>query len=127
MSRFKSFISLSFLEETMDGNVISFEDFKKLDIRVGKVVKVEEPEGSKTMLKLTINFGYEQRIAMAGLKNYYKPEDLIDKNFIFIMNLERKKFMGIESECMILAADNENGTVVLLKPEKDIEIGSVIR
>lgn len=106
---------------------ISFEDFKKLDIRVGKIIKVEEPEGSKTMLKLTVDFGTEQRVAMAGLKNYYKAEDLIDKNFVFIMNLERKKFMGVESECMILAADDEKGNVVLLQPGKDIEVGSRIR
>jgi len=106
---------------------ISFEDFKKLDIRVGKVIKVEEPEGSRTMLKLTVDFGNEQRIAMAGLKKYYKPEDFLNKNFVFIVNLERKKFLRIESECMILAADDSNGNVVLLQPEKDVEIGSKIK
>jgi len=106
---------------------VSFEDFKKLDIRTGKVINVEEPEGSKTMLKLTVDFGDERRIAMAGLKNYYKPEDFINKNFVFILNLERKKFMGLESQCMILAADDENGNVVLLKPEKEIQVGSKVR
>lgn len=106
---------------------VSFEEFKKMDIRVGKVVKVEEPEGSRTMLKLTVDFGNEQMVAMAGLKNYYKPEDFINRNFVFIINLERKKFMGIESECMILAVDDEKGNVVLLQPEKDINIGSKIR
>ena len=106
---------------------ISFEDFKKLDIRTGKVINVEEPEGSKTMLKLTVDFGDERRIAMAGLKNYYKPEDFINKNFVFILNLERKKFMGLESQCMILAADDENENVVLLKPEKEIQVGSKVR
>ena len=106
---------------------VSFEDFKKLDIRVGKVINVEEPEGSKTMLKLTVDFGNEQRVAMAGLKNYYNSEDFLDKNFVFIVNLERKKFLGIESECMILVADDEKGNVALLKPEKEIAIGSRIR
>ena len=106
---------------------VPFEDFKKLDIRVGKVIKVEEPEGSKNMLKLTVDFGDGQRTAMAGLKNYYKPKDFIDRNFVFILNLERKKFLGIENECMILAADDGNGSVVLLQPEKDIKAGSVVR
>lgn len=106
---------------------ISFEDFKKLDIRIGKVIRVEEPEGSKTMLKLTVDFGSEQRIAMAGLKNYYKADDFLNKNFVFILNLERKKFLDIESECMILAADDGNGNVILLQPEKDVEIGSKVR
>ena len=106
---------------------VSFDDFKRLDIRVGKVVKVEEPEGSKTMLKLTVDFGKEKLVAMAGLKNYYKPDDFLNKNFVFVVNLERKKFLGIESECMILAADDGNGNVVLIQPEKGIEIGSRIR
>ena len=106
---------------------VSFEDFKKLDIRIGKIINVEEPEGSKTMLKLTVDFGDEQRVAMAGLKNHYKSEGLTGKNFVFVMNLERRKFLGIESECMILAADDGKGNVVLLQPEKDIEIGSKIK
>ena len=106
---------------------VSFEDFKKLDIRIGKVIKVDEPEGSKTMLKLTVDFGNERRVAMAGLKNYYKPEDFLDKDFVFVINLEKKKFLGIESECMILAADDGKGSVVLLQPEKDIQVGSKIR
>ncbi len=118
---FINFGTVNFLME------VSFEEFKKMDIRVGKVVKVEEPEGSRTMLKLTVDFGNEQMVAMAGLKNYYKPEDFINRNFVFIINLERKKFMGIESECMILAVDDEKGNVVLLQPEKDINIGSKIR
>jgi len=106
---------------------VSFKEFKKLDMRIGKVIKVDEMEGSKTMLKLTVDFGDEQRVAMAGLKNYYKPEDFTGKNFIFVINLEKKKFLGIESECMILAADDETGNVVLLQPAKDIEIGSKVR
>lgn len=106
---------------------VSFEDFKKMDIRIGEITNVEEPEGSKSMIKLTVDFGDMQRTAMAGLKNYYKPEDLVGKRFVFIVNLERKKFMGIESECMILAADDGKDNVVLLQPEKDISSGSIIR
>ena len=106
---------------------VSFEDFKKMEIMIGEITNVEEPEGSKSMIKLTVDFGDMQRTAMAGLKNYYKPEDLIGKKFVFIVNLERKKFMGIESECMILAADDGNGNVVLLQPVKDIAAGSKVR
>lgn len=106
---------------------VSFADFQKMDIRVGKIVDVEEPEGSKSMIKLIVDFGDEQRTAMAGLKNYYKLEELIGKKFVFIVNLERKKFMGTESECMILAADDGNGNVVLLQPEKEINVGSHVR
>lgn len=106
---------------------ISFEDFKKLDIQVGKVKDVQDIEGSKNLIKLIVDFGNEERQAVAGLKNYYSEEDLIGKNFVFILNLERKKLMGIESQCMILAADDGNGNVVLLQPEKDVEIGSKVR
>lgn len=105
---------------------VSFEEFKKLDMKVGKIVKVDAPESSKTILKLTVDFGDEQRIAMAGLKNYYNPEELLDKNFVFIVNLEKKKFLGIKSECMILAASDDDGNVVLLQPEKHIGTGSKI-
>ena len=106
---------------------VKYSDFSKMDLRIGKIVDVEEPEGSKNILKITVDFGTEKRIAMAGLKGYYSPEDLIGKKFLFILNLERKKIMGVESECMILAADDENGNVVLIEPEKDIEAGSKIR
>ena len=106
---------------------ISFEDFKKLDMRVGKIKDMQEIEGSKNLIKLIVDFGNEERQAIAGLKNYYKKEDLVGREFVFVLNLERKKFMGEESQCMILAADDENGNIVLLQPQKDIKIGSKIR
>lgn len=105
---------------------ISFKEFKNLDMRVGKVLEAEQIEGSKNLIKLIVDFGSEKRQAVAGLVRYYKPEELVDKKFVFILNLERKTFMGIESQCMILAADDGKGNVVLLKPEKDVEIGSKI-
>lgn len=106
---------------------VSFEDFKKLDIRVGGVKDVQDIEGSKNLIKLIVDFGNEERQAIAGLKNYYARENLIGKKFVFILNLERKKFMGVESQCMILAAEDDNGNIVLLQPEKDIEAGSKVR
>lgn len=106
---------------------ISFEDFKKMDIRVGMIKDVENIEGSRNLIKLIVDFGDEQRQAVAGIKNYYSPEDLVGKKFIFMLNLERRKMLGVESQCMILAADDGNGNIVLLQPEKDIEIGSKIR
>lgn len=106
---------------------VPFDDFKKMDIRVGKVVNVEVPEGSKSVIKLTVDFGSEKRIAMSGIKNHYKPEELIGKKFVFITNLERKKILGVESECMIMAADDEKGNIALLQPVKDVEAGAKIR
>ena len=63
---------------------------------------------------------------MAGLQKYYQPEELVGKKFAFLINLERRKLMGIESQCMILAAEDDEGTVALVSPEKDIAAGSKI-
>ena len=106
---------------------ISFQEFQKLDLRVGEVVKAEQIAGSKNLIRMIVNFGSEKRQSVAGLLQYYKPEELIGKKFAFILNLERKKFMGVESQCMVLAAEDEKGNVILLKPEKDIGVGSRIR
>jgi methionyl-tRNA synthetase len=105
---------------------ISFEDFKKLDIRIGKILSVEDIPNSKNLLKLQVDFGSEKRQAVAGLKRYYKPEDLIGKKYVFLLNLERRKILGEESQCMILAADDGKGNIVVLQPEKDVDIGSKV-
>jgi tRNA-binding protein len=105
---------------------ISFEEFKNLDMRVGKIIKVEDIPKSRHLYKLIVDFGTEQRQAISGLKDYYSPKELEGKKFVFILNLERKKFMGEESQCMILAAEDEAGNVVLIAPEKDIAEGSKI-
>ena len=106
---------------------ISFEDFKKLDIRIGKILDVEEISNSQKLIKLIVDFGNEQRQAVAGIKNYYTEEGLVGKNFVFLTNLEERTMMGVESQCMILAAADENENVVLLMPEKEIELGSKVR
>ena len=106
---------------------ISFQEFQKLDLRVGEVIKAEQIAGSKNLIRMIVNFGSEKRQSVAGLLQYYKPEELSGKKFAFILNLERKKFMSVESQCMVLAAEDEKGNVILLKPEKDIGVGSRIR
>lgn len=106
---------------------VPFEEFQKLDIRIGKVISVEDIPGSQNLIKLNVDFGKEKRQAVAGLKRYYKPEHFIGKEFVFVMNLERRKFMGVESQCMILAAEDSKGNIVLIQPEKEIEVGSKVR
>jgi len=105
---------------------INYEDFKKVEMRVGKVLDVKEVSNTENLYKLIVDFGEEKRQAISGIKKWYKPEDLIGKKFVFVTNLERRKFFGEESQCMILAAEDKNGNVVLIQPEKDIEIGSKI-
>lgn len=106
---------------------VSFEDFLRLDMRVGKVVEAEQIPGSRNLIKMIVDFGSEQRQSVAGLLRYYKSEELVDKKYAFVLNLQRKKMMGVESQCMILAAEDTKGNVILIKPEKDVEIGSKIR
>ena len=106
---------------------IPFDDFMNLDIRIGKVEEATLISGSKNLLKLIVDFGSEKRQSVAGLLQYYKPEELVGKKFVFILNLQRRKFMGIESQCMVLAAEDNEGNVILLSPEKDIAAGSRIR
>ncbi|MEM3579734.1 MAG: methionine--tRNA ligase subunit beta [Candidatus Bathyarchaeia archaeon] len=105
---------------------ITFEEFQKLDMRVGKVLEANQIPGSRNLIRMIVDFGTEKRQAVAGLLQWYKPEDLIGKKFAFILNLQRRKFMGVESQCMILAAEDDKGNVVVLQPEKDITEGSKI-
>jgi methionyl-tRNA synthetase len=105
---------------------VPYEDFAKLELKIGKVIQVEDIPGSNKLLKLTVDFGDEKRIIVAGIKQQYKPEDLLNKKFVFVTNLQRKKIMGIESQGMILAAEDD-GIIALLQPIKDVKEGSKIR
>jgi methionine--tRNA ligase beta chain len=105
---------------------ISFEEFQKLDIRVGKILEANQILGSRNLIRMIVDFGTEKRQAVAGLLQWYKPEQLVGKKCVFILNLQRRKLMGIESQCMIFAAEDDKGSVVILQPEKDIAEGSKV-
>lgn len=105
---------------------IPFEDFKRLDLRVGKITEANQIPGSRNLIRMIVDFETEQRQAVAGLLQWYKPQDLVGKKCVFIINLQRRKMMGVESQCMVLAAEDSKGTVVVLQPEKDIAEGSKI-
>jgi len=105
---------------------ISFNDFMKLDLRVGKIVEAQQITGSRNLIRMIVDFGTEKRQSVAGLLQWYKPEELVGNKYAFVLNLQRRKLMGIESQCMIFAAEDDKGNVVLIKPEKDVAIGSKI-
>ena len=104
---------------------ISFDDFKKIEIRIGKILSAERVENSHKLLKLQVDFGTEQRQILAGIAKFYEPEALIGKLCPFAFNLAPKMMGDIESQGMILCADN--GEPVLLHPDKDILPGSVVK
>lgn len=104
---------------------ISFEEFKKLDLRVGKVVSAEKIVGSTNLLKLEIDIGKEKRQILAGISKYYEPKELVGTNLVIITNLEPKKMIGLESQGMILCAEVD-GEPVCLVPLKDVPPGSKV-
>jgi len=105
--------------------MISFEDFQKIDLRVAKIIKAENVEGSEKLLKLKIDLGSEIRQIVAGIAKFYKPEDLIGKEIIVVANLEPKVLRGLESQGMLLAAETE-GTISLLIPDQEVLPGAKI-
>jgi methionine--tRNA ligase beta chain len=106
---------------------ITFAEFEKLDLRIGKIIEVTPVENSKKLLKIIVDFGSEKRQAVAGLQKYYAPEQLLGKNCVFLLNLQRRMLAGLESQCMILAAEDNQGVISVLVPEKqDILEGSKI-
>jgi len=108
-------------------NIIEFDDFEKIDLRVAKIEKVEDIEGEDKLYKLEVNLGDEVRTICAGIKEFYSHEELKDKRIIVLTNLESRKLRGIESQGMLLAASNKDHTKVsLISPDQDIEIGSVV-
>jgi len=115
---------LSMLNSRVIKNYITYEEFSKVDLRVGKVISAERIEKSKKLLKLIVSLGNEKRQIVAGIGNEYNPEDLINKNVIIVSNLEPKKIMGIESQGMLLAAGEKP---VILTTEKDVEEGSKVK
>ena len=106
--------------------MINYDDFKKLELRVAKVLEAERVEGSEKLLKLKLDLGGEPRQVVAGIGKSYEPEKLLGKEIIIIANLEPKQLMGLESNGMLLAADSANGPIILM-PEKEVEPGTLIK
>lgn len=107
---------------------VSFPDFQKLDLRVGKVVSVDKVEGSQKLLRLEVDLGKEigLRIILAGIAEWYQKKDLKNKKFIFLVNLEAKKMMNVESNGMILCAD-DGSRAIIIPLNKNLPEGSVVR
>lgn len=106
--------------------MISFEDFKKAELRIAKVITAERVEGSDKLLRLTVSLGEEERQIVAGIGKAYAPEALISKEIVIVTNLEPRKLMGLESQGMLLAA-SDDGVPVLLVPDKDVRPGTGIK
>jgi len=110
----------------MEKTEITFDEFQKMELRIGKIVEANQVPNSKKLIRIIVDFGTEKRQAVAGLLQYYEPEELVGRKCVFILNLQKRILAGLESKCMVLAAEDDQGNVVVLQPEKDIAEGSKI-
>ena len=106
---------------------ITYDDFDKLDLRVGKVLEAEKVPKADKLLKLIVDLGFEKRAILSGIAEYYQPEELVGKLVTVVANLAPRKIRGIESQGMLLMAGNDFGKLYSVGPDKDIEPGSVVK
>jgi len=107
-------------------NTIEFDDFTKVDIRVGTVIEAENVPKSDKLLKLKVDTGLDQRTILSGISKYYSPDDIINKKVMVLINLKPRKMMGFESQGMLLLADDSDGNLSLMQPDSDISDGSIV-
>lgn len=106
--------------------MINFDDFSKVEIRIGTVLEAEEVPGSEKLIKQIVDFGeFGKKQILSGIRKWYKPEQLVGKQFVYVTNLEPRMMMGLESEGMLLAAGDDKP--VPLKPSSKVALGSKIR
>ncbi len=114
-------------EKSKSNHMISIEDFKKLEIKIGKIISAEKVEKSTKLLKLIVDFGNETRQILSGIgESFDDPQILVGKQVPVLTNLEPRMIMGLESQGMILATSSDS-KVVLLHPSEEILPGSVVR
>lgn len=106
--------------------MITIDDFKKVELKVARVLSAERVDGSEKLLKLEVDLGSEKRQIIAGIGKIYNPENLVGNQIIVVANLESCSLMGLESQGMVLAANVESGPVLLV-PDKEVVSGIGIR
>ncbi len=108
-------------------DTITFDDFAKVKLRVGRVIEAADHPNADKLLVLKVDLGNEQRQIVAGLRGFYNAEQLVGRNVILVANLAPRMMRGQESQGMLLAASNaDRSRVIILTPEADIEPGSVV-
>lgn len=105
---------------------ISFDDFMKVQLRVGEIIACEAVPKSSKLLKETVKFGTEVRTIVSGIAKHFKPEEMVGKKVVFVTNLAPRKICGIESQGMIMAAEDDKGNFSLIVPDADVESGTLL-
>lgn len=105
----------------------SFDDFTKMDIRTGTIVQAEKMPKANKLLKLEVDLGFEKRTVVSGIAKFYKPEEIIGQKVLVLANLAPRKLRGVESQGMILMAENEKGELAFVSPPKEFGDGFTVR
>lgn len=107
-------------------DIINFDDYSKIEVRVGQIVTAEMPEGSNKLIKFTVDFGGEigQKTIFSGIKEWYSPEKLVGVKTMWVVNLAPKKTLFGDSEGMLFACDDKEGKPVIVRIAEEVEIGS---
>lgn len=105
---------------------VTFDDFMKMDLRVGEIKTAEKVEKSNKLLKFTVDTGLDQRVIVSGVAKHFSPEEMIGRKVVVMANLAPRKIMGIESQGMLLFAENADGSLKAVSPDNDAENGACI-
>ncbi|QTN37896.1 methionine--tRNA ligase [Cryomorphaceae bacterium] len=105
---------------------VTFDDFTKLDLRVAKVLEAERVPKTDKLLKLQVDTGVDKRTVVSGIAEFFAPEDLVGKQVVMVLNLAPRKIRGVESQGMILMAENPEGQLVAVSPQNEMEPGSIV-
>jgi methionyl-tRNA synthetase len=106
---------------------VSYDEFTKMDIRIGTVLEAEKVPKTKKLLKLTIDTGLDKRTVVSGIAEYFEPQQIIGKQVSILVNLEPRDIKGIQSHGMILLAEDANGKLIFVLPEEKIKPGSIVK
>ena len=106
---------------------VSFDDFQKMDLRVVTVLAAEKAAKTKKLLKLKVNTGIDTREIISGIAEYYQPEDLVGKQVLMLVNLAPKNIKGVDSHGMVLMAENADGSLSVMQPQKKVKEGSTVK
>jgi methionine--tRNA ligase beta chain len=106
--------------------MINCEDWKKVELKVAKIISAETIEGSEKLLRLSVSLGDEERQVIAGIGKSYSSESLIGKQIVIVANLEPRSLMGLESQGMIVAATASDGKPVIITPENPVAEGTIL-
>lgn len=112
---------------TPQKDTITYEDFSKMDIRIGTILSAEIVPKTQKLLKLEVDTGIDRRTVVSGIAEYFEPEELVGKQAAFLVNLEPRKIRGVESNGMILMAQDEGGKLRLVMPNEKVINGSEVK